>query len=158
MSDTDHSLKLPIRTACGILKVAKSQYYDWRQMQLLGAREDSLRMSEREGTHVAVLHLLCTRLGPSSGRIAFRQIRDELANTIGLRFEIVWCEDHRLARLVHSDVELAEAARIESAVLVIRPENELVRVTNAWHAEADDRRHNTNSVKRARGRKASKAV
>ncbi len=66
MSDTDHSLKLPIRTACGILKVAKSQYYDWRQMQLLGAREDSLRMSEREGTHVAVLHLLCTGLGPSS--------------------------------------------------------------------------------------------
>jgi hypothetical protein len=157
---SDHTLvtELPTRTACQIIGVTKSQYYDWRQMKLLPAHEGSARMSQREAVHVAVLHMLCSRLGGSFGRMAFRNVRDDLGKTIGSKFEIVWVEGYRSARLVHSDSELAEAVRINAAVLVITPEDELTRLTKAWTAELEDRLHNTAAVKRTRRKGTSQAV
>ena len=115
-------------------------------------------MSQREALHVAILHMLCSRLGGSFGRIAFRHVRDDLVKTIGSKFEIVWVESHRSARLVRSDSELAGAVKVNAAVLVITPEDELIRVTKVWTAELEDRLHNTAAVKRARRKGTSQAV
>jgi DNA-directed RNA polymerase subunit K/omega len=90
--------------------------------------------------------------------MAFRNVRNDLMKTIGSQFEIVWVESHRSARLVHSDSQLTEAVRVNTAVLVIAPDDELARLAKVWAAELEDRLHNTAAVKRARRKSTSQAV
>jgi len=153
MSDTAPITTLPIRAACQVLGITPSQYYDWRNMKLLDNRPASSQVSEREAMQLAVLHLLSIRIGGAFGRIAYRQIRQDVIATIGSAFEIVWVEHHRSAVVVRSDGDLVAAAKVDAPILVIRPKDELVRMSRAWERELEDRRHNLGSVKRSRQRR-----
>jgi hypothetical protein len=157
MSDAPRK-SLPIRAACQILAITAGQYYDWRKMKLLGDHPGSSRVSSHEAMQLAVLGLLCSRIGGKFGRMAYRQIQQEVAATIGTTFEIVWVEHSRSAVVVRSDPELLAALKVEYPLLIIRPHEQLVRLSRVWDLELEERNLNLGAVKRGRQSSTSRSL
>jgi hypothetical protein len=123
-----------------ILRLDRQQFYEWRNLGLLGTRKGRERLSRADVRELAVLAGLQRVIGGTKAGIAYRQIRAQVTDReLRAPTEVMWSDRDRWAGLVESPEQFLEVARRGQPVLLIPVHTEARRVLEAFDREVTGR-------------------
>ena len=133
--------RLPVAAVMEILGLDRQQFYEWRDLGLLGPRKRRELLSRADARELAVLTELRRAIGGTKAAVAYLQIRAELVvRDLRDRTEIIWIDQDRWASLIGPPEQYMEAARRGRSVLVISVHEEVQRVLDAFDRDAAGRK------------------
>jgi len=133
--------RLPVAAVMEILRLDRQQFYEWRDLGLLGPRKGREHLSRADARELAVLSELRRAIGGTKAGVAYVQIRAQLlARDLRATTEIIWIDQDRWAGLVGTPEQYMAAARRGRPVVVISVHEEVQRVLDAFGRDAAGRK------------------
>jgi hypothetical protein len=124
-----------------ILRLDRQQFYEWRDLGLLGLRKGREHLSRADARELAVLSELQRAIGGPKAGVAYLQIRTQLlARDLRATTEIIWIDQDRWASLLGTPEQYMAAARRGRPVVVISVHEEVQRVLDAFGRDAAGRK------------------